>query len=308
MKKLNTILAAIILITNFSLKAQLSVSTDASNAHASAMLDIKSTDKGMLIPRMDQTQMEAIANPATGLSVYNTEVNAVCYFNGTEWDCMDAESLANKAFVCGSAMKDFRDGQIYSTVQIGDQCWMAENLNIGLLVNGNNDMTDNNIIEKYCYDQTSANCDVYGGLYQWDEMMQYETTEGGQGICPTGWHVPSDDEWKTMEMHLGMSQAEADDVEYRGTDEGGKLKEAGTAHWSFPNTGASNSSGFNGLPGGIRNTGSSFSLNMTHAYFWTSKPIGTLGGWIRGLQYEYSQVYRFGYSEKFGASVRCIRN
>src|ERR1051325_11630044 len=75
---------------------------------------------------------------------------------------------------------------------------------------------------------------------------------GVQGICPAGWHLPSDAEWKLLEMNLGMSQAETDTTEWRGTTEGGKLKEAGTFHWSVPNTGATDSSGFGALPGGLR--------------------------------------------------------
>ncbi len=307
MKNLNTLLVAIILITKITLNAQMAVSTNGSTADASAMLEVKSTNKGFLPPRMTDAQMEAIANPADGLSIYNTDVNALCYYNGTDWNCLDAESLANNAFVCGNLLKDFRDDQIYTTVQIGDQCWMAENLNIGLLVNGNNDMTDNSIIEKYCYDQTSANCDVYGGLYQWDEMMQYSSTPGSKGICPTGWHVPTDDELKTMEMHLGMTQAEADETLLRGTDEGGKLKEAGSSHWTSPNTGATNSSGFTSLPGGYRNSDGSFSSISNNAFLWSSSEnIST--AWYRTLFYDKEQVYRFSYHKTSGFSVRCLQN
>ncbi len=128
---------------------------------------------------------------------------------------------------------------------------MAENLNVGSMINGSSNQTNNGIIEKYCYDDNTSNCDTYGGLYQWEEMMQYVTTPGAQGICPDGWHLPTDEEFKTMEMALGMSQGEADDTGWRGTDEGGKMKESGTTHWYSPNMGATNSSGFTALPGGL---------------------------------------------------------
>ena len=87
------------------------------------------------------------------------------------------------------------EGQIYNTVQIGTQCWLRENLNVGTKINGNQTQTNNGIIEKYCYDDIEANCTAYGGLYQWNEMMQYVTNEGVQGICPLGWHIPTDGEW-----------------------------------------------------------------------------------------------------------------
>ncbi len=85
---------------------------------------------------------------------------------------------------------DDRDGQqYYSTVLIDDQCWMAENLNYGDQIDGMYNQTNNSIIEKYCYNDLESNCDSLGGLYQWNELMEYTTEEGTQGICPDGWHV-----------------------------------------------------------------------------------------------------------------------
>ena len=147
---------------------------------------------------------------------------------------------------------DTRDDQEYSTVQIGTQCWMAENLNIGNMVQGVIDMTENGEIEKYCYDDNAQNCNVYGGLYQWNEMMQYVTTPSTQGICPDGWHLPSNDEYTVLTDYLGGSGVA-----------GGKMKEAGTIHWVSPNTGATNESGFTVLPGGTR-----WSDNNFHRFTW----------------------------------------
>jgi len=84
-------------------------------------------------------------------------------------------------------------------VMIGEQCWMAENLNIGEMIDGSQSMTENGIIEKYCYDNDPENCETYGGLYQWDEMMEYVTDTAVQGICPAGWHLHTDHEWKVLE-------------------------------------------------------------------------------------------------------------
>jgi uncharacterized protein (TIGR02145 family) len=119
---------------------------------------------------------------------------------------------------------------------------MAENLNVGTKINSTSDgqlQTDNEILEKYCYNNDIANCNIYGGMYEWNEAMQYDTTEGAQGICPDGWHIPTDAEWTTLTTFLGGESVA-----------GGKMKEAGFAHWYSPNTGATNESGFTGLPGG----------------------------------------------------------
>jgi len=227
--------------------------------------------------------------------------------NSTLWKEVQYGAGSIAPFSCGDTLFDARDNQLYLTVQIGTQCWMAENLNVGTMVNGSNNQTDNGTIEKYCYSDNTSNCDTYGGLYQWDEMMQYVTTEGTQGVCPTGWHLPTDDEWKTMEMYLGMTQAQADANNWRGTDEGGKLKEAGTTHWSSPNAGATNSSGFTALPGGYRGVGGLFSTNANGAYFFSSTENGSTAR-MRVLSYYLAQIYRYDYDKTSGNSVRCIKD
>jgi len=136
---------------------------------------------------------------------------------------------------------------------IGTQCWFKENLNVGTMINGTHNQTNNSVIEKYCYNNLTSNCDIYGGLYQWGEMVQYlngtsntttwnpPPTGNVQGICPTGWHIPKDAEWTVLTTYLGgVSVA------------GGAMKETGNAHWSSPNTGATNSSGFTALGSGLR--------------------------------------------------------
>ncbi|MDR3668421.1 MAG: FISUMP domain-containing protein [Ignavibacteriaceae bacterium] len=90
------------------------------------------------------------------------------------------------------------NGQIYNTLAIGNQCWLKENLNIGVMINATQDQSNNDILEKYCYNNDTNNCSIYGGLYQWDEAMQYSTKENSKVICPTGWHIPSWNEFKTL--------------------------------------------------------------------------------------------------------------
>jgi uncharacterized protein (TIGR02145 family) len=216
-----------------------------------------------------------------------------CIKNTLEWSC-------------GDPLSDPRDNQSYQTVQIGTQCWMAENLNLGTQIQSAGNQTDNGVVEKYCYDNTAANCEVYGGMYQWDEVMQYTGIPGAKGICPEGWHLPTDTDWCILEQFVDPTIV-CDNVEWRGTDGGGKLKEAGTAHWASPNSGATNSSGFTALPGGHRTMENVFNNLTMDAHFWSSSENGSYA-WYRGLRYDYTMVYRHSYPKLSGYSVRCVNN
>jgi uncharacterized protein (TIGR02145 family) len=190
------------------------------------------------------------------------------------------------------------EGQVYNTILIGEQCWLKENLNIGKIINGNSNQTNDGIIEKYCYDDDPANCDEYGGLYQWNEMMQYTTTQGVQGICPLGWHLPSDGEWTILTDFLGG-------LDYAG----GKMKETDTIHWQSPNTGATNESGFTALPGGYRNGQGPF-YNLSHsAFFWSSSESTGPSAWNRRLYYNKNKVTCYSHYNKLSSfSVRCLQD
>jgi uncharacterized protein (TIGR02145 family) len=183
-------------------------------------------------------------------------------------------------FICGDIVS--YEGKTYKTVQIGTQCWFKENLNVGTRINGSQDQ---------------SNCDVYGGLYQWNEMMQYSTTPGVQGICPTGWHLPTDAEWTVLTDYLGGENVA-----------GGKMKEAGTSHWNVPNTGATNSSGFTALPGGGRGSTGSFYSLTTNADFWSSTEHLSIFAWYRYLDYSSELVYRNYFSKTNGFSARCVQD
>lgn len=202
------------------------------------------------------------------------------------------------------------DGNVYRTVTIGTQVWMAENLEVTHYRNGDAipNVTDNvtwyNLtIGAYCEYNNDVNSVVtYGRLYNW-----YAATDS-RNIAPAGWHVPSDAEWKQLEMYLGMSQADADLDGWRGTDEGGKLKETGTAHWSSPNAGATNESGFSGLPGGYRDSDASYIQLGFNVYFWSSTEGSSSYAWFRGLFYDYSSIARYNDYKKYGFAVRCVKN
>jgi uncharacterized protein (TIGR02145 family) len=100
-------------------------------------------------------------------------------------------------------------GKIYNTVLIGTQCWLRENLDVGTMITGEKEQLNNGIIEKYCYDNDPNNCATYGGLYQWNEAMQYVTTAATQGICPTGWHIPTSSDFQTLNTTVGYDDMNA---------------------------------------------------------------------------------------------------
>ncbi|MDZ7740435.1 MAG: FISUMP domain-containing protein [Bacteroidota bacterium] len=195
---------------------------------------------------------------------------------------------------CPPILEDPRDGKEYATLEIGEQCWMAENLNIGDRINGNQTPSDNGSIEKYCYDDEESNCDTYGGLYMWNELMQYTSTEGAQGICPDGWHVPTDAEWMMLEVEIGMSYEDATSTGLRGTDEGAKLRVGG-------------SSGFEAMLAGYRNSGGDFSSLDGYATFFTSSPSSNLA-WSRYLFNNMDQVMRNKYDKSMSYSLRCLKD
>ncbi len=180
---------------------------------------------------------------------------------------------------CGtsSTFTDPRDGKTYNIVQIGSQCWFAENLNYE---------TENS----WCYDDNTNNCDVYGRLYELDDAVS---------ACPPGWHVPSNQEWQQLGAALG------------GLDiSGGKMKEAGLAHWLTPNTGATNESGFTALPGGVRSNGGQYGQQGKAAFFWstTEEEINNYYVIYRSIGYTGVALEEHSSPRNYGFPVRCVRD
>ena len=204
--------------------------------------------------------------------------------------------LLHNTILAGGYLKS--DGQIYHIVEIGTQTWMAENLNIGVRLDGMYDQKDNGEIEKYCYDDLESNCDKYGGLYQWGEIMHYSTIPGIQGICPTGWHIPTHAEFITLANFLGGTSVA-----------GGKLKQAGFVNWIMPNTGATNESGFLGLPTGSRQlSDGAFANAGLSAFFWSSTELDSTFVRSRNLGTSGTSFSSPGYNKGLGISVRCIKD
>jgi uncharacterized protein (TIGR02145 family) len=176
------------------------------------------------------------------------------------------------------------------------------------MIIGISDQTNNSTLEKYCYNNDPANCTIYGGLYQWAEAVQYQNGSSNttspspafsgnvRGICPAGWHLPSDGEWSSLETTLGGSNVA-----------GGALKST-SGLWSSPNTGATNSSGFSALPGGYRVTNGTFGNIGIYTYFWSSSESSSANAFYRYLNYLLSNINRYGYNKDVGFSARCIQD
>jgi len=181
--------------------------------------------------------------------------------------------------------------QIYHTVQIGEHCWLDGNLNVGTMVAGSGNQTDNALIEKYCYNDDPSNCLLYGGLYQWDEAMQYVTTVGAQGICPSGWHVA------TYSEYQGLSAAAGDD--------GNALKMIGQGTGEGTGT---NSSGFSALLAGYRVYDGTFNHLDYAANVWSSTEYDGSNASNLTLYGDNQTVDLLANLKTSGFSVRCFED
>jgi len=185
------------------------------------------------------------------------------------------EGLVNhKPILPDSTFTDSRDGQVYPYKTIGTQVWMTKNLNF-------------NASGSSCYDDSAANCAIYGRLYDWNTALT---------VAPPGWHLPGDEEWTTLTTFLGGLGVA-----------GGKMKS--TTGWNAPNTGATNSSGFAGLPGGRRNIYGTFNFIGNYGFWFSSTAGGAYSAWSYYLNYSIALANRNDNNDLTnGFSVRCVRN
>ena len=198
----------------------------------------------------------------------------------------------------------------YQPLTIGNQVWMLKNLNVDHYRTGDNipQVTDsvqwqNLVTGAWCFfNNDSAREPILGKLYNW-----YSVNDS-RGLAPLGWHIPTDEEWKTLEIFLGMSHSSSDSMGGRGNNEGGKLKETGLIKWSDPNTGATNETGFTALPGNFRRgNGWSFADGHDNGFWCSDQYNATMGLW-RSLRYCYADIYRSPIFKNYGFSVRCVKD
>lgn len=241
---------------------------------------------------------------ATSVPVELAEVDTVAFAAVNTWSFTDP-----------------RDDNEYAVVMIGDQCWMAENLRyLPSVIPGNAGTAAawNYYVHGYMGTDVAAamatpNYQTYGVLYNWPAAMQGEAgsntnPSGVQGVCPPGWHLPSDEEVKQLEMFLGISQSQANNTGYRGANQGSRL--AGNAplwdpdaligHALFGNT------GFDALPGSVRSLGAFGNTLGEQFALWTATDHGSPNAWYRGLHYTQTGVLRNNIERDYGMSVRCV--
>jgi len=215
---------------------------------------------------------------------------------------------------CGEDFVDSRDGKTYSTVQVGKQCWMKQNLNVGtkitsctggylgICTNGGDTVQDQGTscasIQKYCYNDDEAYCTLEGGFYQWNQAMCGSTTQGVQGICPDGWHIPTDAELKILVEGQAETGCEV--------STGNQCSPAGS-HLSDYTLNHDNSSGFSALLSGYRDMAGAFDRRTAYTYFWSSTQFSS-NAWKRALYSEDDTVLRSASVKTHGFSVRCLKN
>ena len=235
-----------------------------------------------------------------------------------------AECTPETAFTCGDPVS-YQDYD-YATVLIGEQCWFAENLRSENYRNGVTipsglgggfdeanewgSTTDGAMVvygEGPECNNSSPDidaCDPAQSLNEYGRLYNWYAVDDARGLCPSGWHVPMDEEWMTMEMALGMSEVEVNNAGYRGTDQGTQLRT--TYGWSNGGNGT-NSSGFSGLPGGVRVFSAQFDSGGYLGLWWTSSLDGS-GAWHRQVNSGDEEVLRATFDLEGGLSVRCIKD
>lgn len=202
----------------------------------------------------------------------------------------------------------YYDEVTYNTLQIGPQCWFKQNLNYGTMVPGTTEMTHNMIREKYCYNDQPVICERLGALYQWGEAMNYSILSGAQGICPPGWHIPTDEEFKqlegTVDSQYGYPDTTWDALGYRGYDVGKRLKSASEWESGY----STNHYGFSALGTGCRFVDSTFMNMRRYTSLWTSTSVSPMFSHYRYMEDWQIKVCRTSAPNNMGRSVRCLRN
>jgi uncharacterized protein (TIGR02145 family) len=323
MKKV--LLCAAFIAASFTSIAQVGIGTTMPDA--SAALDITSTTAGLLPPRMSTAERNVINSgaPAVGLTIYNTDVKCLEFWNGSAWVCMfdnTSTGIIPENATCASATisaTPCTSGEIasginggirgnkyangangtYSVVEIGGQCWMQESIDVNPTESPT--WVNSSDVGWYGYYNDNYQAAGEGTLLQWSAAMNGATTERAQGVCPTDWHIPSDCEWMYLENSLGMTIAEQQGTGWRNSGTVGSKLSTLTA------TGT-NSSGFTALLAGYRITNGTFSFRGAYGAWWSSSESSASNALYRSLVSSQAGVFRYSYNKDNGFSVRCLKD
>ena len=300
-------------ITAFSITSPAAVGTITQATHLVTVTVPSGTNVTALAPGISHTGTSISPASGSAQDFTNPVVYTVTGSDSSTESYTVTVTVAPWA-VCGDVLTFA--GENYPTVQIGTQCWFARNLNIGTMVTDPSvPDTSCSSIQKFCYNNLGSNCTVYGGLYTWTHAMCGAQTEEAQGICPSGWHIPSDPEFVTVVNYLssgncgpypgGNYPAET----FCGAPAGDRMKAAGLCEGRTP----CGDSGFNGLLGGAfgYDSGVVFSAFGDQGTFWTSSMNSNqIEAWRRGLAIGYAGVDGSYFWTKIGTgrSVRCVKD
>lgn len=313
MKKIRLLLVLIASLAYSGLSAQVGINTDGTAPAASAMLDVQDTTKGVLLPRLTNAQRDAIASPAAGLIIYNTQAETLQYYNGNSWVLITEGN-------CGTPFYDVVNNRYYHTIMLGTQCWMTQNLaSTKYNDDANIPMVENNATwatlstPAYCWyvNDSTTYAEIYGALYNW-----YTVNTGK--LCPTGWHVPADAEWTTLENFLKNNGFSCN-----GYIPGYKIAKSLVSGFNWISSGITeaagsiglsayrNKSGFRALPGASRGSiNGSYSSIGYNGYWWSATEFSTpsTSAWLRNINFQDIYVNGYGSNKKGGLSVRCLRD
>lgn len=267
---------------------------NASNTATSYTLQV-SSDNSFTNLVYNQSGMTGTSYDVTTLTVLTTyywRVNAANSYGTSGWSEIwnfTTASGGSGGIPCPGTPSVTYESKTYNTVLIGSQCWLKENLDVGTMIQGSDNASDNGTIEKYCYNNDLNNCSTYGGLYQWNEAMQYSAMPGTQGICPPGWHIPTLIEFETLKAAVN--------------DDSNALKELGEGTGSGSGT---NTSGFSALLAGGRGFFGNFGDLDNVTVFWSSTEYDVTYAYNLYLYYNDNTISLFNYNKVTGYSIRCI--
>jgi uncharacterized protein (TIGR02145 family) len=292
MKKQIFTTALMILFAGKIATAQVGIGVSTANVNPSAQLEVSSTTKGFLPPRLTITQRDSINNPATGLIIFNITTNSLEYKSSTDWISLTTVTPTTSALYIPS-------------IVIGTQEWMEENLDVVTYRDGDiiPQVTDPTAwatltTGAWCYyNNDPVNGAKYGKLYNWYALND------PRGLAPEGWHIPTDVEWSTLGTFLGGDAIS-----------GRKMKKIGFTLWTaypfddYYNLRATNESGFSGLPGGSCNMDGTFTYVGYYGFYWSATEGDATSAWNRYLRYNNSILTRSNIHKNYGFSVRCVRD
>ena len=255
-----------------------------------------STNSGFTSFVFNQSRLTSISQLISGLNASTTYYWRVCAVNNlgsSEYSIVRSFTTGSSgsASSCEGIPTITHNGKVYNTRQIGNQCWLKENLDTGNMILNGTASGNNSIIEKYCYNNDTANCRVYGGFYKWSEAMAYSRIPGSKGICPTGFHIPT-----YFELQALMTSVSGNANSLKALGQGFDIG-AGT-----------DSTGFSALLCGFLNYDNYFYGIGYDSYFWSSTETGNYEAYNMYINSNSAGINFRYYSKDYGLNVRCLKD